>query len=147
MYRYTILAVGKMKNSALASLCADYVKRLGRQGSCEVIELKDGTIAREGQRILDALQKRQEGIIYLLSEEGEERSSLAFAKELKQLHGRNVVFVIGGAYGILASVKEQSDHIIALSKMTLTHEMARVLLTEQLYRTAAINSGSNYHHS
>ena len=83
MYRYTILAVGKMKNSALASLCADYVKRLGRQGSCEIIELKDGTIAREGQRILDALQKRQEGIIYLLSEEGQERSSLAFAKELK----------------------------------------------------------------
>ena len=147
MYRYTILAVGKMKNSALTSLCADYVKRLSRQGSCEVIELKDGTIAREGQRILDALQKRQEAIIYLLSEEGQERSSLAFAKELKQLNGRNVVFVIGGAYGIHTSVKEQSDHIIALSKMTLTHEIARVLLTEQLYRTAAINSGSNYHHA
>ena len=147
MYRYTILAVGKMKSRALASLCADYTKRLRRQGSCEVIELKDGTIASEGQRILDALQKRLGGVIYLLSEEGQERTSLAFSKELKQLQGRNAFFIIVGAYGIHASVKEQSDHIIALSKMTLTHEMARVLLTEQLYRTAAINSGSNYHHA
>jgi 23S rRNA (pseudouridine1915-N3)-methyltransferase len=147
MYRYTLIVVGKMKNRALAELCADYLKRLQRQGHCELVELKDGSVETEGQRILEAIAKRRDARVYALAEEGQGYTSAALAAELQELQGRPAVFVIGGAYGLSAAVKARADRCLALSEMTLTHEMARLLLSEQLYRTVAINSGSAYHHS
>lgn len=146
MYRYTIIAIGKMKNRALADLCADFSKRLKRQGNFELIELKDGDVESEGQRILEALEKRRDARVYAMAEEGKTRTSAVFAKELFALQGQQAVFIIGGAYGLSPAVKARADVLFALSPLTFTHEIARMLLCEQLYRAVSINSGSKYHH-
>lgn len=146
MFRYTLIVVGKMKKRSLADLCADYEKRLKRQGNFEVIELKDGTVESEGQRILEALEKRREAKVYVLAEEGKGMRSNDFATELVALQGRPANFVVGGAYGLSKAVKARADAILSLSPMTFTHEMARFILCEQIYRADAINRGTGYHH-
>ncbi len=146
MYRYTIIAIGRMKNRSLAALCDDFSKRLKRSGNFELIELKDGDVESEGQRILEALEKRKDARIYAMAEEGATRTSARLAKELFDLQGRPAVFIIGGAYGLSPAVKAKADVCFALSPLTFTHEIARMLLCEQLYRAVSINSGSKYHH-
>jgi 23S rRNA (pseudouridine1915-N3)-methyltransferase len=146
MFRYTLIAVGKMKNRSLGALCADFSKRLKRQGNFELIELKDGDVESEGQRILEALAKRSEARIYAMAEEGKTRSSQKLADELYALQGRQAVFIIGGAYGLSNAVKQRADALFALSPLTFTHEIARMLVCEQLYRAVSIQTGSKYHH-
>lgn len=146
MFRYTVIAIGKMKNRSLAALCDDFCKRLKRQGNFELIELKDGDVESEGQRILDALVKRGSSRIYVMAEEGKTRSSQQLADELYALQGQPAVFIIGGAYGLSAAVKQRADALFALSPLTFTHEIARMLVCEQLYRAVSIQNGSKYHH-
>ena len=146
MFRYTIIAVGKMKNRSLAALCDDFAKRLKRQGNFELVELKDGDVESEGERILDALAKRGDARIFAMAEEGRTRSSQKLAAELQALQGRSAVFIVGGAYGLSAAVKSRADVLLSLSPFTFTHEIARMLLCEQLYRAGSIQTGSKYHH-
>ncbi|PXA04197.1 50S rRNA methyltransferase [Coraliomargarita sinensis] len=135
-----------MKNRHLAAICDDFTKRLQRQGKFELIELKDGDVDSEGQRILDALNKRKGARTYAMAEEGATLSSMELAGDLGKLHGQPAVFIIGGAYGLSDAVKQSADTMLALSPMTFTHEIARMLLCEQLYRAVAIQAGSKYHH-
>ncbi|CAA6676893.1 MULTISPECIES: 23S rRNA (pseudouridine(1915)-N(3))-methyltransferase RlmH [unclassified Lentimonas] len=146
MYRYTIIAIGRMKNKPLLALTDDFSKRLKRSGNFELIELNDGTVESEGERILDALAKRKGARIYAMAEEGKTRTSAGLAKELLNLQGQPAVFIIGGAYGLSPDVKAKADVLFALSPLTFTHEIARMLLCEQLYRAVSINAGSKYHH-
>jgi 23S rRNA (pseudouridine1915-N3)-methyltransferase len=146
MYRYTIIAIGKMKNRPLATLCEDFGQRLGRQGHFELLELKDGDVQSEGARILDALAKREDARIYVLAEEGHPRTTAQWAGELQALQGRPAVFIVGGAYGLSEAVKARADVLLTLSPFTFTHEIARMLLCEQLYRAVSIQTGSKYHH-
>ena len=146
MFRYTIIAVGKMKNRSLAALCDDFAKRLKRQGNFELVELKDGDVESEGERILDALAKRGDARIFAMAEEGRTRSSQKLAAELQALQGRSAVFIVGGAYGLSAAVKSRADVLLSLSPFTFTNEIARMLLCEQLYRAVSIQTGSKYHH-
>jgi 23S rRNA (pseudouridine1915-N3)-methyltransferase len=146
MYRYTIIAIGRMKNKPLLALTDDFSKRLKRSGNFEFIELNDGTVESEGERILDALAKRKGARVYAMAEEGKTRTSAGLAKELLNLQGQPAVFIIGGAYGLSPAVKAKADVLFALSPLTFTHEIARMLLCEQLYRAVSINVGSKYHH-
>jgi 23S rRNA (pseudouridine1915-N3)-methyltransferase len=146
MYRYTIIAIGRMKNKSLTALSDDFTKRLKRTGNFELLELKDGDVESEGQRILEALEKRKDSRVYALAEEGKTRTSAGLAKELLDLQGQPAVFILGGAYGLSPAVKARADVLFALSPLTFTHEIARMLLCEQLYRAVSINSGSKYHH-
>ncbi len=146
MFRYTIIAIGKMKNRSLGALSDDFTKRLKRQGNFELIELKDGDVESEGARILEALSKRGDARIYAMAEEGRTRTSQKLADELYALQGRPAVFIIGGAYGLSDAVKQRADVLLALSPFTFTHEIARMLLCEQLYRAVSIQTGSKYHH-
>lgn len=146
MFRYTIIAVGKMKNRSLGVLCDDFSKRLRRQGNFELIELKDGDVESEGQRILEALIKRSDARIYAMAEEGRTSTSQKLASELCALQGSPAVFIVGGAYGLSEAVKQRADALFALSPLTFTHEIARMLLCEQLYRAVSIQNGSKYHH-
>lgn len=146
MFRYTVIVVGRMKNRSLAVLCQDFAKRLNRMGSFELVELKDGDVASESTRILAALEKRLSGRLYVLAEEGRTQSTASLSAELAQLQGEPAVFVIGGAYGLSDAVKRRADVLLSLSPLTFTHEIARMLLCEQLYRVASIQSGSKYHH-
>jgi 23S rRNA (pseudouridine1915-N3)-methyltransferase len=74
-------------------------------------------------------------------------ASTALAADLGALQGRPAIFVVGGAYGLTGAVKARADKLLSLSPMTFTHEMARYLLSEQLYRADAIHRGSGYHHA
>lgn len=135
-----------MKNRHLAALCDDFAKRLQRQGNFELIELKDGDVESEGHRILEALDKRKGARIYAMAEEGRTSSSVKLSGEFEALQGQPAVFIVGGAYGLTDAVKQRADVLLALSPMTFTHEIARMLLCEQLYRATAIRTGSKYHH-
>ena len=146
MFRYTVIAIGKMKNRSLAMLCDDFSQRLKRQGNFELIELKDGDVDSEGLRILEALAKRSDARIYAMAEEGMTRTSQRLADELNALQGRPAIFILGGAYGLSDTVKARADALFALSPLTFTHEIARMLVYEQLYRAVAIQTGSKYHH-
>lgn len=146
MFRYTVIAVGKMKNRSLSALCDDFCKRLKRQGNFELVELKDGDVQSEGRKILDALAKRSEARVFAMAEEGRTRSSQKLASELGGLQGQPAVFIIGGAYGLSDAVKARADELFALSPLTFTHEIARMLVCEQLYRAVSIQTGSKYHH-
>ena len=146
MFRYTVIAIGKMKNRPLAMLCDDFSQRLKRQGNFELIELKDGDVESEGLRILEALAKRSDVRIYAMAEEGTTRTSQRLSDELYALQGRHAIFILGGAYGLSDTVKARADVLFSLSPLTFTHEIARMLVYEQLYRAVAIQTGSKYHH-
>jgi 23S rRNA (pseudouridine1915-N3)-methyltransferase len=119
---------------------------LRRSGSFEQIELKDGDVKSEGERILEALQKRRGARVYALAEEGVALRSVDLAGKLQALQGQQAIFVVGGAFGLSDAVKGRADVLLSLSPLTFTHEIARMLLCEQLYRAVSIQAGSNYHH-
>ena len=87
-------------------------------------------------------------MVILLDEHGKEYTSVEFAKEVERFtaSGKNIVFVIGGAYGFSDEVYNRSDGKVSLSKMTFPHQMVRTVFTEQLYRAFTIIKGEPYHH-
>ncbi|RPG85541.1 MAG: 23S rRNA (pseudouridine(1915)-N(3))-methyltransferase RlmH [Coraliomargarita sp. TMED73] len=146
MYRLSLIVVGKLKNRSITALCEDYLKRLQRHARIDCVELRDGDVDSEGRRILEVLEKRPSVYTLALAEEGRLQTSRKFAEVLLAEQGKPMCFIIGGAFGLSSEVKARADGLLSLSSMTLTHEFARLLLMEQLYRAAAINSGSKYHH-
>ena len=102
---------------------------------------------KEGDLILKMLKPTDE--VILLDERGKEFSSLEWAADLERrmaLSGKDIVFVIGGAYGFSRKVYDRSDFLMSLSRMTFSHQMVRVIFTEQLYRAFTIMRGQPYHH-
>lgn len=141
-----IILVGKMKNRELLGLCKDYALRLGKFCKLEIVEIKDSDPKKEGEKILESL-KDFKGKIYALGEEGKSMNSREFSKILERdLLSGGSAFAIGGAYGLSEDVKKRADEVLALSEMTFTHEFARAILLEQLYRAKNISSNTGYHH-
>lgn len=138
------LFVGKLKDRAMQVRCNEFAKWLSPYAKVELIELPDSTVQKEGQAILKALEKERTSAVIVLSEEGHEFTSARFAEKLG-CFDRKVVFVIGGPYGLLPEVKERADLLWSLSKLTFTHELARLLLLEQLFRATNILHGGSYH--
>ena len=147
-----LIWVGKTKNEHLRALVEDYLGRLRRFVRSEVTELRESAarteregIEDEGKRIIGALPGN--AFIVLLDVEGQEWSSTQLAGEVEkwQTTGkREVVFVIGGHNGVSEEVAERANFRWSLSRLTLTHEMARVVLAEQLYRAYTIIHGLPY---
>jgi 23S rRNA (pseudouridine1915-N3)-methyltransferase len=147
-----LIWVGKTKNEHLRALVDDYLGRLRRFVRVEVTELRESSarteregIEDEGRRIIGALQR--ESFVVLLAVEGREWSSTQLAGEIEkwQTTGRReVAFVIGGHNGVSKEVTARVNLSWSLSRLTLTHEMARVVLTEQLYRAYTIIHGLPY---
>ena len=146
MFHLILLTVGKLKNASIKSMTENYQKRLMRYGRFKTVEFADGTVESEGQRILEYLNKQTQAKIFILAEEGRTLSSESFAQELQALQGRHAIFVIGGAFGLDPQVKAKAHTLLALSPMTFTHELAQMLLCEQIYRGISILNGSKYHH-
>ncbi|MDQ3820637.1 MAG: 23S rRNA (pseudouridine(1915)-N(3))-methyltransferase RlmH [Acidobacteriota bacterium] len=144
--------VGKTRNEHLRALVDDYLARLGRFVRCEVTELRESSareawqgIEEEGRRIIGALHR--EALVILLDVVGREWSSfdLAGAVERWQTEGRKeIAFIIGGHNGVSKEVVARASARWSLSRLTLTHEMARVVLAEQLYRAYTIIKGLPY---
>ena len=124
----------------LSKFCKLNILELPEQNKYEDIEkIKD----MEGREILNNLQ----GKTYLLDLQGQNLSSEEFAKEIEKssLNSSTITFVIGGSYGVSKEVKDQIKNKISFGKMTLPHNLARLVLVEQIYRAFMISSGSTYH--
>ncbi len=138
------LFIGKLKDRAMQARCDEFAKWISPYAKLEVVELPDSTVEKEGQAIRKALEKERASAVVVLSEEGREFTSAGFAETLGRFD-RKVVFVIGGPYGLAAEVKARADLLWSLSKLTFTHELARLLLMEQLFRANNILHGGSYH--
>ncbi len=138
-----LVVVGKWKDRALQARAEEWLKWLTAYARVEVRELPDSTVEKEGQAILRELSKER-GKVVVLSEEGREFTSAEFAARLGAADCKQV-FVIGGPYGLAPEVKQRADLIWSLSRLTFTHELARLLLCEQLFRAATILHGGKYH--
>ena len=140
--RIRILAIGKLKRAWVAEGVAFYRKRLP---GLEVVELKDSTPTKEAEAIR-AARKPAERLV-LLSEEGRQLNSVALADLLGSWASERLALVIGGADGLDQSLKQQADALLSLSALTFPHELARLMLVEQLYRASTILQGGPYHRS
>ncbi|WP_419643291.1 23S rRNA (pseudouridine(1915)-N(3))-methyltransferase RlmH [Victivallis vadensis] len=139
-----VLVVGRLKDRAIQARCDEFAKWLGPYAKLEVQELPDSNVAKEGQAILKALERDRGAALVALSEEGKEFTSVKFAEVLGKFD-RKVVFVIGGPYGLAPEIRVKADLLWSLSRLTFTHELARLLLFEQLFRAVNILHGGNYH--
>jgi 23S rRNA (pseudouridine1915-N3)-methyltransferase len=136
-----LLMLGKTRRAELRAVIDDYVKRVGRHLPIEVTEVRDGEAA------LKKLEADRAAIAVLLDAAGKSLDSNAFAKwlgELRDRGTREVIFVCGDADGFPAALRDGVPQRISLSAMTYSHELARAMLAEQLYRAFAILSGSPY---
>jgi 23S rRNA (pseudouridine1915-N3)-methyltransferase len=133
--------LGKTRRAELRAVIDDYVKRIGRHSAIEVTEVRDGEAA------LKKLDADRAATAVLLDALGKNLDSNAFAKwlgELRDRGTRELIFVCGDADGFPAPLRERVAQKISLSAMTFSHELARAMLAEQLYRAFAILSGSPY---
>ncbi len=144
--KFCFLWIGKTKNTHWLALQEEYLRRLSHFVKCEIIEIKEGiNKTEEGNRILKSLN--QNGFVVLLDERGRELSSQKLAEQLQKWQSsglKEVIFIIGGHEGVTSEVAKRADFSLSLSVMTFTHEMARVILLEQLYRAFTIMKGFPY---
>lgn len=155
-----ILCVGKMKEKAYRQMADEYLKRLSRYGKYEETEIPDlpepgsGSSealeeqlkTKEGEAILTKIRPGDRVIAMTIS--GKRRSSEELAKHMEEMKVSGVsrtVFVIGGSLGLGKNVLERADEELSMSPMTFPHQLARVMLLEQLYRAEKINAGERYH--
>ena len=154
-----IITVGKIKESYLKSAIAEYQKRLGKYCKLEILEVADEKtpeqagehekeliMAKEGERLQKLIPP--EAYCITLEIEGKALSSEQFASQIEELgiRGRSqIVFVIGGSLGLHASVRKRSDFALSFSAMTFPHQLMRVILLEQIYRSYRIINHEPYH--
>ncbi len=138
--RIRVLAVGKVRKRWIQEGLAIYLKRLP---GLEVRELRDAGPAREAEAI--AAERRADEQLVTLCEEGELLGSVALAERLRGTGSERLAFVIGGADGLDPALKAGASWRLSLSPLTFPHELARLLLLEQLYRALSIQQGGAYH--
>lgn len=147
--KITIIAVGKLKAKSQQEKIEDYISRISHYAKIDVIELKDSDSLQEGKQMLEKIEKNKNpSFIIALSEEGKELSSEEFADKLKSIDinmNKEIIFLIGGPFGLSDEIKKKADLILSLSKMTFPHDMFRIFLTEQIYRAMTIIKGEKYH--
>ena len=150
--RIKLVCVGKLREKYLKDACAEYSKRISGFGKFEIIEVQDekddrhDCLSVEANRILKNVRETD----YVVSMEinGEMLSSEHFAKKMSSLGVRgksDITFVIGGSTGLHDSVSTRADFKLSFSKMTFPHQLARIILLEQIYRAYKINQGGSYH--
>ena len=152
----TLLAVGKTDKNWIKDGIDTYISRLKHYTSfslVEIPELKNASSltreqikVKEGTLILKNLKDSDD--VILLDERGKEYTSREWAGiiEKKAMNGRDIVFIIGGAYGFSDAVYQRASGMISMSRMTFSHQMIRAIFTEQLYRAFTIIKGEPYHH-
>lgn len=147
-----IICVGKLKEKYLKEAEEEYLKRLKKYTNIELIELQDAAI--DDEKI--ALEKEKEQILkyikpkeYLitLEIEGKELSSTELAEKIDKtfITNSDITFIIGGSYGIHPNIKELSNFKLSFSKMTFPHQLFRILLLEQIFRSYKILNNEKYH--
>ncbi|MSD84192.1 23S rRNA (pseudouridine(1915)-N(3))-methyltransferase RlmH [Lactobacillus curvatus] len=154
-----VITVGKLKEKYLKAGIAEYAKRLSKFCKFEIIEVADEKAPeslsnaemtnvkdKEGERILNKIKDREHVIV--LAIQGKQRASEEFAQEIQTLatYGKSdITFVIGGSLGTSDAVNKRANDALSFGKLTLPHQLMRLVLTEQIYRAFMINQGSPYH--
>lgn len=154
--KYTVVAVGKLKERFWADACAEYLKRLQPYAKTAVVEVPDidpakaggeqAAVVREGAAIVKAIPERAH--VVLLAIDGKQRTSEELSRRLDDLGLSGVgevVFIIGGSCGVSDDVRTRADETLSFGKITLPHNLARVVLLEQLYRACKISRNEPYH--
>ena len=154
----TIISVGKIKEKFIKDALGEYEKRLSRFCKFKSIEIPDrpipdnpssaeekAVLSKEGSDILSKLNKSD--FVISMCIEGKTLSSVDFAKKISDafMTASSIVFIIGGSLGLDDEVKKRSQFKMSMSPMTFPHNLARLMLTEQIYRAFKINSNESYH--
>lgn len=154
----TLICVGKIKEKFFRDALAEYEKRLSRFAKINIIEIKDEKIPdnasdkecalileKEGNAILSKIPK--DSYVISMCIEGKELSSPELAGKMRSvlMNSSHITFIIGGSLGLWNEIKKRSDMKLSFGKITLPHQLMRVVLAEQLYRAFKINSGESYH--
>jgi 23S rRNA (pseudouridine1915-N3)-methyltransferase len=153
--RITIVCVGRVRGAPFADDVAHYTRLLERRVALDVVEVRGGgtEAARSGQaleREADAITKRipASAFVCALDRESGQRASTELARFLedRRASGRDLCFVVGGPFGLHERVLAGADELLSLGRLTLPHELARVVLLEQLFRAHKILAGEPYHY-
>lgn len=151
----SIIAVGKIKEKALTALINEYKKRISNYSKIEIIEVNDEPNDKledekvkelEGQRILKQIKK--DSYVILLDLQGQSLDSEGLANMIEKIntyHSSNITFIIGGSLGVSETVRERADFKLKLSEMTFPHNLARLIILEQIYRSYKILNNETYH--
>ena len=159
MLNITIIAIGKLKEQYLRDASAEYQKRLSASCKLNIVELNpeklsdnpsakeiENALNNEAKRIIDKIPKGAK--VYSMCIEGKQRTSEELSAEIDALTVEgvsNIVFIIGGSFGLSDEVKKLSAYRLSMSKMTFPHQIARIMLLEQIYRAMQISLGTKYH--
>lgn len=158
MIHVTVICVGKLKESYLREGCSEYMKRLSAFSKVQIVEVAEerasdnpseneikNIIDKEGKRIVDRIPKGS--CVIPMCIEGSEYSSPDFSAALENisLNYSSVAFIIGGSFGLSDEVKKLGKIKLSFGKMTLPHQLARMILLEQIYRAFSISNNSKYH--
>ncbi|MBQ7876413.1 MAG: 23S rRNA (pseudouridine(1915)-N(3))-methyltransferase RlmH [Clostridia bacterium] len=158
MPNVTVISVGKIKEKFIKDALTEYEKRLSRFCKFKTIEINDrpipdnashaeevAVLVKEGGDILSKIDKSDYVISMCI--EGKKLSSPQLAKKLSDafMTSSNITFIIGGSLGLSDTVKARSDFRLSMSDMTFPHNLAKLMLTEQIYRAFKINANENYH--
>ena len=159
MINITVIALGKLKEKYMRDFCDEYQKRLSAYCKLNIVELTPKALSDNPSQteIAQALSAEAQMIkakipsnsyVFSMCIEGKQMPSEAFSQKLSKLavDGKSsIVFIIGSSFGLDAEIKKLSDERFSMSEMTFPHQMARVMLLEQLYRAFQISSGGKYH--
>lgn len=159
MINLNIICIGRLKEQYLRDASAEYIKRMQSVCKLTVTELAaeklsekpsqkeiDKALETEGKRILEKIPKG--AAVFTMCIEGKQRTSEELSAELDSLASSgvsNAVFIIGGSFGLSDEVKNAGRYKLSMSKMTFPHQIARIMLLEQLYRASQISMGTRYH--
>ncbi|MFY9198195.1 MAG: 23S rRNA (pseudouridine(1915)-N(3))-methyltransferase RlmH [Acutalibacteraceae bacterium] len=159
MINVNVICVGKLKEKYLKDACAEYIKRLTTFCKLNVIEIApvalsdnpsktqiENALNTEGAKILEKIPHGS--MIYSMCIEGKQKSSTKLSEEISNFAVggiSNITFVIGGSFGLCDDIKNKSQQKLSMSEMTFPHQLARVMLLEQIYRAFQISSGGKYH--
>ena len=158
MMSVTVIAVGRLKESYLRDGCAEYIKRLGAFAKVNIVEIEEersadnptpaqieGILSAEGDRIIRKIPKG--AAVIPLCIEGREYLSPELARAIEQTAqtSSHICFIIGGSYGLGREVKELGKTQLSFGRITLPHQLARLVLLEQIYRAFSISNNSKYH--
>jgi len=162
MISIQIICIGKIKEKSLTSLCDEYLKRISKFAKISVVELADEKVDKvlsdeeakkiksvECNKILDKIEKSNKSYIVCLDLTGKAISSTQLAEKISSIatySSSNITFVIGGSLGLNEELLKRSDDIISFSNLTFPHQLIRLFLLEQIFRSFKILNNETYHH-
>ncbi len=144
-----IICVGKLKEQYLKDALMEYGKRLSKYSKLEIVELPDysydevKTVLEEGKKIMSKI--KDDDYVITLDINGKELNSIEFSDFIDKNNSKNMVFVIGGSYGLSSEVKQRSNYSLSFSRLTFPHQLFRIMLLEQIYRGFKIINRESYH--